>query len=184
MIGPAPPAAPGAPGPRRRGPGGCWWVAGCFLLFVVVAFTGTGLVLWSLFQGVQSSAPCLPSDFPTYPSSVWAGSSVAFPECRIGQATFDDANRVMDWYKGNLKGRIWTIDSIDRNIHRIDFSNVRATIKGIVFFVDRVVFKVICVDFYHQATAEPLPQLRMESIALRPRGWVCDGNPPQAPIPA
>jgi hypothetical protein len=159
---------------------------GCSL-WVVIVFSAMGFFLWSLVQPQAFSNGCVPSDFPIYPASGWTGESFGDTDCRISQTTFDDADRVIDYYKGKLNGSKWTITSIDRSHRRIFFSHaLGATIKGVLYFVgarswlERVLPKPFCIYFNHLATAGSQPQLQTESIAMRSgRPWVCAGALPQ-----
>jgi len=77
-------------------------------------------------------------------------------------------------------------EKLDRTIDRIDFKHVSGSaITGIVWLVDRRVFRAICIEVDKSASAGGARLFaQTQGVLTATRQGVCDRGIPQAPVPA
>ena len=163
------------------------WLAGGCSISVILAGAVFGFAFWAAFNITSKiTSGCLPSDFPKYPGAIWGGSSFGDTACRLTLLTIDDSSHIVDFYDSRLGADKWTVTSLDRTIDRIDFKHVSGSaITGIVWLVDRRVFRAICIEIDKSAAAGGARLFaQTQGVLTATRQGVCDGGIPQAPVPA
>jgi len=162
-------------------------LAGGCSISVILAGAVFGFAFWAAFNITSKiTSGCLPSDFPKYPGAIWGGSSFGGTACRRTLLTTDDSSRIIDFYASKLGAGKWTVTSIDRTIERIDFRHVSgSSITGVVWLVDRRVFRAICIEVDKSASAGGARLFaQTQGVLTATRQGVCDRGIPQAPVPA
>lgn len=130
---------PQPPAPRQSN-AWIWWLAGGCAVVVVLVIAGAALGAVGLKNRfVQGGFSCLPSSFPKYPGSSFAGENYtlngATPgnACQVMFESNDSPTAVVDFYASRLDTGDWRVTTSDSTAGVVMFRSVKkARVTGTV----------------------------------------------------